>query len=80
MFVPTRLLIDEVDEVAIAVHNLTDPPSLYNTNDLGSEDPLTKLRPRVQKCLEFIADEHYTDNFQALRRYCGQVSCQLKYF
>ena len=68
-----RLLIDEVDEVTIAVHNLSDHPSLYSTNDLGSEDPLTKLRPRVRKCLEFITDEHYTNDFQALRRYCGQV-------
>ena len=68
-----RLLIDEVDEVTIAVHNLSDHPSLYSTNDLGSEDPLTKLRPRVRKCLEFITDEHYTNDFQALRRYCRQV-------
>ena len=68
-----RLLIDEVDEVVIAVHNLSDHPSLYSTNDLGSEDPLTKLRPRVRKCLEFITDEHYTNDFQALRRYCRQV-------
>ena len=57
----------------IAVHNLNEHPSLYNTNDLGSEDPLTKLRPRVQKCLEFITNEHFTDDFHALRRYCDQV-------
>ena len=73
LFLFFRLLIDEVDEVTISVHNLSDHPSLYSTNDLGSEDPLTKLRPRVRKCLEFISDEHYTNDFQALRRYCGQV-------
>ena len=73
LFHPKRLLIDEVDEVTIAVHNLSDHPSLYNTDDLGPEDPLTKLRPRVQNCLEFITNEHFTDDFQALRRYCDQV-------
>ena len=73
LFHPKKLLIDEVDEAAIAVHNLNEHPSLYSTNDLGSEDPLTKLRPRVEKCLEFITNEHFTDDFQALRRYCDQV-------
>ena len=82
IFHPKRLLLDEIDEVAILIHNLSDHPSLYNTTDLGPEDPLTKLRPRIQKSFEFLtAKNHlsYTDDYHALRKYCGQVQVRTLY-
>jgi hypothetical protein len=43
LFHPKRLLIDELDEIVIAVQNISDHPSLSETSDLGPEDPLTNL-------------------------------------
>ena len=82
LFHPKRLLLDEIDDATIAIHSLNEHPSLYNTSDLGPEDPLTKLRPKVQKSFEFLTKQnyiHYIDDHQALRRFCGQVQVRTLY-
>lgn len=79
IFHPKKLLFDELDEVLIQVENLTEHPSLYETSDFGPDDPLTKLRPRLQQCVDYICDEHYENYFQALRRYCSTIQLQTLY-
>merc|ERR1712029_422836 len=79
LFHPKRLLIEEIDEVTIQVQNLSEHPSLYETQDLGPEDPLTKLQPRLNHCLDQITNEHFETVFQALRRYCSSVQLQTLY-
>ena len=37
LFHPKRLLIEEIDEVTIQVQNLSEHPSLYETQDLGKK-------------------------------------------
>lgn len=44
LFHPKKMLMEEIDEMLIEVENLNDHPSLYNTNDLGPDDPLTQLQ------------------------------------
>ena len=71
--------MDEIDEVTIEIQNLNDHPSLYNTNNLGSEDPMTKLLPRLNTCLDYIMPEHSVTPFESLRRYCSRVQLQPLY-
>ena len=46
---------------------------------IGPEDPLTKLQPRLNHCLDQITNEHFETVFQALRRYCSSVQLQTLY-
>ena len=80
VFHPKKLMIEEADEVIISVANLSQHPSLEPKNDdLGPEDPLTVLRPRLESCLEQITKEHVDGPFDALRRYCESIQVQTLY-
>lgn len=80
IFHPKKLMIEEVDEVIIAVHNLINHPSIASGfKEFGPEDPLNILEPRFNTCLEQITNEHLDDSFDAMRRYCESIKVQTLY-